>query len=77
MKPTLTAQEHRRVDQVMGAGGVVNGKRRCRCGTLVPHTPNALWEHTLQCEKQQRRADRAAAASREHDAGILALAGER
>lgn len=78
MKPTLTPQEHRRVDQVMGVSPTsVDGLRRCRCGELVPHTPNDMWEHALACEKRQERDARAAAAARAHVDEVLQLAGDR
>lgn len=63
MKLTLTEQEHKRVDRIMGTG-FTHGFRRRRCGTLVRHVPDELWRHTLACEKQQERAERAASVER-------------
>lgn len=78
MKLTLTPQEHRRVDRVMGAGVTDSrGRRLCRCGTLVRHTPNELWQHTLECEKRQQHDARTAQSEQQRVNELLLAAGER
>lgn len=78
MKLTLTRDDQRRVNRVMGSTPTdSHGRRRCRCGELVPHTPNDLWQHTLACEKQQQRDACAAAAARQHAEQVLEMAGMR
>jgi len=77
-KATLTPTEYRRVETIMGAARTsADGYRRCRCGELVHHTPNSLWEHTLECEMRQQREQRAAESQQAHVDELVAIAGDR
>lgn len=46
MKRTLTAAEHRLVDETIGHQATADGRRLCtRCREAVPWTPTEIWLH--------------------------------